>query len=91
MEIRRKTKAEQLAAIREEQAVYDGIKRAIAELTSGAVSATISTAGGSQSYTRAQLPDLRALLRVSAARLDRLLARFQGRQSGPRRAYVSFD
>ena len=91
MEMRRKTKAEQLAAIREEQARYDGIKVAISELTAGAVSATISTAGGSQSYTRAQLADLRALLRVSAARLDRLLARYQGRQTGPRRSYVSFD
>lgn len=91
MEMRRKTKAEYLAAIREEQDRYDAIKRAIAELTSGAISATISTAGGSQSYTRAQMDDLRALLRVSASRLDRLLAHYQGRRTGPRRSYVSFD
>lgn len=91
MEMRRKTKAEQLAAIREEQARYDSIKVAIGLLTEGAVSATISTAGGSQSYTRAQISDLRALLRVSAARLDRLIARYQGQKSGPRRAYVAFD
>lgn len=90
----RKNRADYLADIRQEQEHYDAIKVAIAELVSGATSATISTAGGSQSYTRASLPDLRALLRVSASRLDRLLAKYSGspRDPGkPGRNYVRFD
>lgn len=94
MNIRKKTRAELLADLKSEQAHYNEIKVAIAELTAGAVSASISTAGGSQSYTRASLEDLRALLRVSAARLDRLLSKVNSRAavSGkPHRIWVSFD
>lgn len=93
MNIRRKTRNELLADLKSEQENYNAIKVAIAELTAGAVSASISTAGGSQSYTRAGLEDLRALLRVSAARIDRLLAKVNGRTSSgkPHSVYVSFD
>ena len=91
--IRKKTQAEILAEIREEQENYNAIKVAIAELTSGAQSATITTGSGSQSYTRASLPDIRALLRVSATRINRLIRKYNGLKhvGKPTRTYYTFD
>lgn len=91
--LRRKTKDEMLAEIKDEQAHYDQLKVALVELSNGAVSASISTAGGSQSYTRANIEDLRALLRVSATRLNRLIRKWQGQRNvgKPSRTYYLWD
>ena len=52
---------------------YEEIKAAIDAISRGAVSATVSTAGGTRSFTRASLSDLHSLLRKSARRYRNLL------------------
>ena len=52
------------------RALLKAVNQAILEIVSGAVSATISTGGGAQSYTRADLSTLRQMrkeLQIEAA------------------------
>lgn len=74
----------------------DKLARQIAELdrvinevaTSGFSSASVSSGGGSQSYTRASLGELRAMRSDYVDRLNGVLVRLGGSPSGIRRVQV---
>lgn len=55
------TPSERLEALEAARVRVNEIKAAIDAIVGGAVSATVSTAGGSRSYTRASLAELRSL------------------------------
>lgn len=93
LKLRKKTSQELLAELKEAQASHAAILAAIRELATGAQSATISTGGGSRSYTRASLSDLRGLLAATARRINYLASLVTGTpsSSGPRRVEVKFQ
>ena len=81
---------EQLELLERERTRLAEIRAAIDAIVGGAVSASISTAGGSRSFTRSSLQDLRNLY-AAAVRRYRALAR--GVQGAPRakRIYANWS
>lgn len=77
--LRPKTQQELLRELQTARDDHAAVLAAIQELASGAVSATISTAGGSRSYTRASLSDLRGLLASLSRRINNLASIVTGR------------
>lgn len=76
---RRLSPAERLELLEAERARYNAIGEAIDAIVGGAVSATVSTAGGSRSFTRASLGELRALRAASARKYEQILHTLNGR------------
>jgi hypothetical protein len=77
---------EQLELLERERTRLAEIRAAIDAIVGGAVSASISTAGGSRSFTRASLKELRTLY-ASSVRRYRLLASGGACGKRPRRIW----
>lgn len=87
------TRAKLIDARRKEFRLNQALREAQHELACGALSATVSTGAGSQSYTRQNMADIDAALMRSNARIKDLDARIAGRPSAsvPRTVPVVFD
>ena len=84
------TPSERLQALEAARQRMNAIASAIDAIVCGAVSATVSTAGGSRSYTRASLAELRQLY-AAAVRQYKTLRKSLSGQSAIRRLWARWS
>lgn len=84
------TPSERLQALEAARQRMNAIASAIDAIVCGAVSATVSTAGGSRSYTRASLAELRQLY-AAAVRQYKTLRKSLSGQSAFRRLWARWS
>lgn len=84
------TPSERLQALEAARQRVNAISAAIDAIVGGAVSATVSTAGGSRSYTRASLAELRQLYAAAVRQYKNLRKSLSG-QSAYRRLWARWS
>lgn len=84
------TPSERLQALEAARQRMNAIASAIDAIVCGAVSATVSTAGGSRSYTRASLAELRQLYAAAVRQYKNLRKSLSG-QSAIRRLWARWS